>query len=106
MGHDLFFHALLFLGLFCLDLLLYGAWLRGRPTPAKSIKTRSKDPQPFAGLTHTPPCDACERAIEPHQQTPSAPPPRLVSTRGRRRQVNTSTHFCPNPDCSYRGWVG
>jgi IS1 family transposase len=27
-------------------------------------------------------------------------------TRGRRRQVDTSRHFCPNPDCSYRGWVG
>jgi len=27
-------------------------------------------------------------------------------TRGRRRQVDTSTHFCPNPDCTYRGWVG
>jgi hypothetical protein len=26
--------------------------------------------------------------------------------RGRRRQVDTSTHFCPNPDCAYRGWVG
>src|SRR5262249_17827324 len=22
------------------------------------------------------------------------------------RQVDTSTHFCPNPDCAYRGWVG
>jgi hypothetical protein len=20
--------------------------------------------------------------------------------------VDTSTHFCPNPDCAYRGWVG
>jgi IS1 family transposase len=30
----------------------------------------------------------------------------MVPTRGRRRQVNTSTHFCPNPDCSYHGWVG
>jgi len=30
----------------------------------------------------------------------------MVSTRGRRRQVDTSTHFCPNPDCAYRGWVG
>jgi IS1 family transposase len=29
-----------------------------------------------------------------------------VPTRGRRRQVDTSTHFCPNPDCAYRGWVG
>jgi IS1 family transposase len=27
-------------------------------------------------------------------------------TRGRRRQVDTSTHFCPNPNCAYRGWVG
>jgi len=27
-------------------------------------------------------------------------------TRGRRRQVDTSTHFCPNPDCAYRGWLG
>jgi IS1 family transposase len=27
-------------------------------------------------------------------------------TRGRRRQVDTSTHFCPNLDCAYRGWVG
>jgi IS1 family transposase len=26
-------------------------------------------------------------------------------TRGRRRQVDTSRHFCPNPDCAYRGWV-
>jgi len=26
--------------------------------------------------------------------------------RGRRRQVDTSMHFCPNPDCAYRGWVG
>jgi hypothetical protein len=27
-------------------------------------------------------------------------------TRGRRREVDTSRHFCPNPDCAYRGWVG
>jgi IS1 family transposase len=29
-----------------------------------------------------------------------------VPTRGRRRQVDTSTHFCPNPACAYRGWAG
>lgn len=29
-----------------------------------------------------------------------------MPTRGRRRQVDTSIHFCPNPDCAYRGWVG
>jgi IS1 family transposase len=27
-------------------------------------------------------------------------------TRGRRRAIDTSHHFCPNPDCAYRGWVG
>jgi IS1 family transposase len=27
-------------------------------------------------------------------------------TRGRRRQIDTSHHFCPNPDCAYRGWTG
>jgi IS1 family transposase len=30
----------------------------------------------------------------------------MVMTRGRRRQVDTSTHFCPNMDCAYQGWVG
>ena len=25
---------------------------------------------------------------------------------GRRRQIDTSTHFCPNLDCRYQGWVG
>jgi hypothetical protein len=29
-----------------------------------------------------------------------------VPTRGRRRQVDTATHFCPNPDCRYWGWAG
>jgi hypothetical protein len=27
-------------------------------------------------------------------------------TRGCRREVDTSRHFCPNPTCAYRGWVG
>jgi IS1 family transposase len=30
----------------------------------------------------------------------------MEPTRGRRRHVDTSMHFCPNPDCAYRGWVG
>src|ERR1700745_108860 len=49
---------------------------------------------------------ACEHGTAPRLQAPSVPPPRLVPTRGRRRQIDTSTHFCPNPDCAYRGWVG
>jgi hypothetical protein len=30
----------------------------------------------------------------------------MIHTRGRRRQVDTSAHCCPNPACAYRGWVG
>src|SRR2546422_2875595 len=36
----------------------------------------------------------------PHPQAPCAPPPRIVSTRGRPRQVDTSSHFCPQPPCA------
>src|SRR5262245_41202266 len=25
-------------------------------------------------------------------------------TRGRRPEIDTSHHCCPNPDCAYRGW--
>ena len=34
-----------------------------------------------------------------------ARPPRIVPTRGRPRQVDTSFHFCPHANCAYRGWV-
>jgi IS1 family transposase len=29
-----------------------------------------------------------------------------MPTQGRRRQVDTSRHFCPDPDCRYGGWLG
>jgi IS1 family transposase len=61
---------------------------------------------PLPGFTTKPHCDTCEHGTAPRPQAPSTPPPRIVPTRGRRRQVDTSSHFCPNPDCAYRGWVG
>src|SRR5881275_3335448 len=30
----------------------------------------------------------------------------MVPARGRPRQVDTSPHFCPHPDCAYQGRVG
>jgi len=30
----------------------------------------------------------------------------MAPTRGRPRQVDTSQHFCPHPDCAYQGWLG
>jgi len=29
----------------------------------------------------------------------------IAFTRGRRRTVDTRSHFCPAPACSYRGWL-
>ena len=72
------------------------------PPPRK----RSTGPKPFTGLTRKPYCEACAQAIEPPREPPVGPPPRLVSTRGRRRQVDTSHQFCPDPNCRYGGWMG
>ena len=30
----------------------------------------------------------------------------MIVTRGRRRQVDTTGHFCPHATCAYHGWVG
>jgi hypothetical protein len=113
MGPDLFFSPWGLLALVWLCCMLHWVWLsdrltvpspRGQPTSPRP--KRHREPQPFGGLPTKPHCDACEpdRALRPHP--PSAPPPRLVRIRGRRRPIDTSPHFCPNPDCAYRGWVG
>src|SRR5437588_606940 len=76
------------------------------PTPVPPPRKHSTAPKPFAGLTRTPHCEACAQGVVPRPQAPCPPPPRIVSTRGRPRQVVTSPHFCPQPLCAYRGWVG
>src|SRR5262245_57731616 len=82
--------------------MLHWAWPRAPatcptpPEPIPPVPQRNRERTPFAGLTTKPHCDACEHATAP----------RFVPTGGGRRPVDTSTHFCPNPDCAYRGWVG
>jgi IS1 family transposase len=77
------------------------------PTPVTPPRKRSTAPPPFPGLTRKPHCDACEQTIKDRRlPLPSAPPPKIISTRGRRRHVDTSRHFCPDADCRYGGWVG
>jgi IS1 family transposase len=77
------------------------------PTPVTPPRKRSTAPKPFPGLTRKPHCDACEQTIEDRRlPLPSAPPPKIISTRGRRRHIDTSRHFCPDADCRYGGWVG
>jgi IS1 family transposase/transposase-like protein len=111
MGYDRHLHDLLLLGLLWLCVILYWQWARGRPgkcqaTLAKQTKQCSKDPKPFPGLTHKPHCAACEPTQESALQAPSCPPPLIVASRGRRREVDTQRHFCPHPCCDYHGWVG
>src|SRR6266481_9016655 len=110
---DLFFYQLLLVGLLWLCLMLHGMWpservMPGstRPPPLPPPRKRSSAPQPFPGLTRTPPCAACEQAHASAPQPPGCPPPRLVPTRGRPRQVETSQHCCPYPDWASQGWVG
>jgi len=109
----LFFYQLTLIALVWLCLMLQWVWpsdcATASPTPPQPTPPRrqhSREPKPFAGLTRKPHCDACEHATAPRPQAPAAPPPRIVPTRGRPRQVDTSQHFCPYPDCAYQGWAG
>src|SRR5215475_3911969 len=112
MVSPLFFYQLVLIALVWLCVMLHWAWpsapAAACPPPELPplLPKRKREPKPFAGLTTKPHCDACEHATAPHPHAPAAPPPRIVPTRGRRRQVDTSSHFCPNPDCAYRGWAG
>ncbi len=110
---DPLFYQLLLVGLVGLCLMLHVVWPSDRatagsttPRPATAPPKRSSDLKPFPGLTRRPPCAACAQAHEHVPQPPSCPPPRIVPTRGRPRQVETSQHFCPYPACAYQGWVG
>ena len=109
---DLFFSQLVLIALVWLCLMLHWTWPSDpatcppTPEPTPSVPKRHRERKPFAGLTKKPHCDACAHASNLRPEAPCPPPPRIVPTRGRRRQVDTSTHFCPNPDCAYRGWVG
>jgi hypothetical protein len=65
-----------------------------------------REPKPFAGFIRKPQCDLCDRPSAPHPPSPGAPPPHMTFTRGRRRHVDTTAHFCPDTTCSYHGWLG
>src|SRR6266705_4134328 len=113
MVSHLFFYQLMFLGLLWLCVMLHYAWPHEctggdqRPSqPLPPSRKPSSDPKPFPGLARKPLCAACEQAHAYVPQPPGCPPPHIVPTRGRPRQVDTSSHFCPHPPCAYRGWVG
>src|SRR5215510_10199418 len=111
MVSHLFFYQRMLIALVWLCVLLHGAWpsdpVAADPPlePPPPRPKRHREPTPFTGLTTKPHCDACASSSAPHPPPPLTPP-RIVPTRGRRRQIDTAHHFCPNPDCAYRGWVG
>lgn len=74
-------------------------WRRGRAESASPLATA-----PTAPLA----CPACEAEGQRDDQgtTVPEPPPRIEQSRGRPRAVDTSSHFCPDKDCKYYGWVG
>ena len=113
MVSHLFFYQLMLIALVWLCVMLQWVWPSDSATacptplaPPPPHPKRNRAPKPCAGFITKPHCDACEHATAPRPQASSAPPPRIVMTRGRRRAIDTSHHFCPNPDCAYRGWVG
>src|SRR5438445_10902391 len=74
-----FFYQLVLFGLLWLFVVLYYAWPSGgvpdeqRPAkPSTPRRTRSNEPNPFAGLTHKPHCAACEPGAEAHADAPPA----------------------------------
>src|SRR5262245_37476485 len=78
----------------------------GKSTPTATKPPRApREPQPFAGLTRKSDCPLCEleAGVQPSASAPHAPPPRMIFTRGHRRHVDTSGHFCPYTACSYHG---
>src|ERR687885_743913 len=113
MVSHLFSYQLVLIALVWLCVMLQWVWPSApaaaystTPEPPPPQPKRQREPKPFAGLTIKPHCDACAQASDLRPEAPAAPPPRITSTRGRKRQVDTGHHFCPNPDCPYRGWVG
>jgi IS1 family transposase len=109
----LLFYQLAVLGLLWLFVMLHAAWpsrcTTAQGTPAQPImprRQRSKDPKPFAGLTHKPHCALCEQEAAHPQAPPPVPPEPMPPTHRRPRTVDTSRHFCPHAGCRYRGWLG
>jgi hypothetical protein len=108
-----FFSQLVLIALVWLCVMLHWTWpsdcaiaqlTPSQPTPPRY--KRRREPKPCAGVTHKPHCGAWAHTGEPRSHTPLAPPLRMVITRGRRRAIDTTRPFCPNPDCAYRDWVG
>jgi hypothetical protein len=107
MRSDLAFYLIAGAFLILLFLLPRWFWQHSKTAPAVTKPPRPKrEPKPFAAFPRKPECALCTQHIRSQPQAPGAPPPRMIFTQGRRRQVDTTGHFCPHAACSYHGRVG
>ena len=113
MAPNALFYPLLLETLVLVCLIIHVWWpdpLRATPPPPikpdKPWRKRSKALKSFTGYLHKPLCEACEHGIDSRPKAPGSLPPVMIFTRGRKRTVDTQSHFCPDPDCSYHGWLG
>ena len=113
MAPNQLFYQLLVVALVLICLLIH-IGLPDKPLPMPQVplvsnkrrRKRSKEPKPFPGLIHKPLCETCEQGVDTRPKASGSLPALLTFTRGRRRTVDTSQHFCPDHDCSYHGWLG
>ena len=110
---NLLFYQLLLISLVLICIMIHVWWpdsSKATPTrpykPAQPRRKRSKELKPFTGYIHKPLCEACEQGVASRPKAPGSPPAVMLFTRGRRRTVDTSGHFCPDQDCAYHGWLG
>ena len=113
MASNPLFYQLLLVALVLICLLLHVGLTDNPPRvsnaplePNPRRRWRTKEPKPFIGLIHKPLCEACELEAARRPKAPESPPPLITFTRERRRRIDTHAHFCPAPDCAYRGWLG
>src|SRR5499433_2340834 len=108
----LFFYELGLVALVWVFLMLYCLWSHDSdtqcqriPPPQPARRKPFKEPKPFVGPTHKPPCALCEHEATPPKTPPPVPPDPTPPTQRRPRRVDTSRHFCPHRGCRYRGWL-
>jgi hypothetical protein len=113
MRPHLVYYPLVILVLLWLCVMLPYLWPSspgGAPkTPTQSItpkRKRSTEPKAFEGLTPKPHCALCAQETGETAPAPPLRPAPLPPTHRRPRTVDTSMHFCPHPECDYRGWLG